>query len=99
MGTLKHFLALGILCLFRRCEGFEFDNYEEGSADGDPCWTEGQCHPYSRHVDSVDCNHCPNQNPATWRPEDVELAVSCRKDSAKITFNLDNLNNVAWNDG
>ena len=74
------------------------DDYEEGSADGDPCWMEGQCHPFSRHVDSVDCNHCPNQNPATWREQDVELGVNCKKDSATITFNLDNLNDVGWLD-
>ena len=74
------------------------DDYEEGSADGDPCWIEGQCHPFSRHVDSVDCNHCPNQNPATWREQDVELGVNCKKDSATITFNLDNLNDVGWLD-
>ena len=29
----------------------------------------------------------------------MELGVSCRKDSAKITFNLDNLNSQNWLDG
>ena len=58
----------------------------------------GQCHPSSRYVDSVDCTHCPNKNPATWREQDVELEVNCKKDLAKISFNLDNLNDVQWLD-
>ena len=29
----------------------------------------------------------------------MELGVGCRKDSAKITFNLDNLNSLGWLDG
>jgi len=96
MGTLKHFTVLGILYLLRLSEGVDY--YEEGSSDGDPCWIEGQCHPESRQVDSVDCNQCPNQNPTTWRPKDVVLGVDCKKDSARITFNLDNLNDIGWLD-
>ena len=37
---------------------------------------------------------CGAKHPTTWKAEDVELGVSCRKHSAKATFNLDNLNSL-----
>ena len=85
------------LSFFRNCGRVESD--EEGSGgDSDSCWNE-QCHPLSRIADSVDCNACPNRDPRTWRQEDVQLDVSCRKDSARVIFNLDNVKSVGWMSG
>ena len=36
--------------------------------------------------------------PSTWQPKDIDLSVSCEKDSAKVTFNLIKLKEARWMD-
>jgi len=79
--------------------GPEYDEYEPSGAEPeDECWDLGYGHPDVRPADSSDWSHCPQENPETWREEDLEISISCADEYAILTYNLSKMASVNWLD-
>ena len=79
--------------------GPEYDEYEPSGAEPeDECWDLGYGHPDVRPADGSDWSHCPQENPETWREEDLEISIACADEYAILTYNLSKMVSVNWLD-
>ena len=68
----------------------------DGSGSEDECWDLDFGHPDVRPADTVDWNHCPQENPETWREKDLEISIDCEAEYAILYYDLSKMASVSW---
>ena len=73
------------------------DPVEEGSGDSDGCWSEGECHPDARELDTSKCSECPQMDDLqTWRDGDLAINLKCGEGLPLFSYDLSLFDSVGW---